>query len=180
MSPTWSNSICYPTHQTSELAYNELFLNILPLNDTGRFPIKACSGNQYVMIAYHAGGNLILQQPFKTKSDAHRLAAYNTITTHLAAKGLSVDLQIMDNKASDAFKQAITFAWHAKFQLVPPDIHPRNRAKQAIRSELSRFIFLLSLLALIRHSHHICGICSLTRTTNPSGKLKVFYSTVLL
>lgn len=31
--------------------------------------------------------------------------------TRLAAKGLSVDLQIMDNEASAAFKQAITFAW---------------------------------------------------------------------
>jgi hypothetical protein len=39
------------------------------------------------MITYHADGNLILQQPFKTKSDAHRLAAYNTIMTRLAAKG---------------------------------------------------------------------------------------------
>jgi len=45
------------------------------------------------MIAYHVDGNLILQQPFKTKSNAHRLAAYNTIMTRLAAKGLSVDLQ---------------------------------------------------------------------------------------
>jgi hypothetical protein len=73
------------------------------------------------MIAYHVDGNLILQQPFKTKSDAHRLAVYNTIMTRLATKGLSVDLQIMDNEASAAFKQAIKFAWHAKFQLVPPD-----------------------------------------------------------
>jgi hypothetical protein len=78
-------------------------------DDTGRFPIKARSGNQYIMIAYHADGNVILQQPFKTKSDAHRLAAYNIIMTRLAAKGLSVDLQIMDNEASAAFKQAITF-----------------------------------------------------------------------
>ncbi len=81
------------------------------------------------MIAYHADGNLILQQPFKTKSDTHQLAAYNTIMTCLAAKGLSSDLQIMDNEASAAFKQAITFAWRAKFQLAPLDMHRRNRAE---------------------------------------------------
>jgi hypothetical protein len=113
-------------------------------DDTGRFPIKARSGNQYIMIAYHADGNVILQQPFKTKSDAHRLAAYNIIMTRLAAKGLSVDLQIMDNEASAAFKQAITFAWRAKFQLVPPDMHRRNRAERAIRTFKNHFISILA------------------------------------
>jgi hypothetical protein len=75
------------------------------------------------MIAYHANGNLILQQAFKSRSDTHRIAAYNSIMTHLAAEGLSVDLQILDNKASAAYKQAITFTWQAEFQLVPPDMH---------------------------------------------------------
>jgi hypothetical protein len=96
------------------------------------------------MIAYHADGNLILQQPFKTKSDAHCLAAYNIIMTCLAARGLSVDLQIMDNEASAAFKQAITFAWHAKFQLVPLDMHPCNRAKGTIRTFKNHFIAILA------------------------------------
>ena len=128
---------------------NALHLTVVPLSklytdDTGRFPVRARSGNQYVMIAYHVDGNLILQQPFKTKSDAHRLAAYNTIMTRLAAKGLSVDLQLLDNEASAAFKQAITFAWHAKFQLVPPDMHRRNRAERAIRTFKDHFLAILA------------------------------------
>ena len=60
------------------------------------------------MIAYHKEGNLILQQAFKSKKDVHWIAAYNAIMTRLAAKGLNVDLQIMDNKASAAYKQVIT------------------------------------------------------------------------
>ena len=76
-------------------------------DDTRRFPIRARSGNQYVMIAYHEEGNLILQQPFKSKKDVHRIAAYNAIRTRLAAKGLNVDLQILDNKASAAYKQSL-------------------------------------------------------------------------
>jgi hypothetical protein len=84
-----------------ELASNEIFVNVFPLSklyteDTGCFPVRACSGNQYIMIAYHADGNLILQQPFKTMSNAHHLAAYNIIMTHLAARGLSVDLWQLD------------------------------------------------------------------------------------
>ena len=131
------------------LVSNELYLNVVPMSklytdDTGRFPVRARSGNQYVMIAYHADGNLILQQPFKTKSDTHRIAAYDTIMMRLAAKGLSVDLQIMDNEASTAFKQSITFAWRAKFQLVPPDMHRRNCAERAICTFKDHFLAILA------------------------------------
>ncbi len=67
-----------------ELASNKIFVNVFSLSklytsDTGCFSVRAHSGNQYIMIAYHADGNLILQQPFKTKSNAHCLAAYNII-----------------------------------------------------------------------------------------------------
>jgi hypothetical protein len=61
------------------------------------------------MIAFHADGNLILQQVFKSKSDCHPIAAYNAIMTCLAARGLLVDLLIFDNKARVAYKEAITF-----------------------------------------------------------------------
>jgi hypothetical protein len=86
-------------------------------NNTGRFPVRACSGNQYVMIAFQANSNLILQQAFDSKSDCHCIAAYNTIMTCLAARGLSVDLQILDNKASSAYKEVNTFKWNATFNL---------------------------------------------------------------
>ncbi len=81
------------------------------------------SGNQYIMIALHAYGNLILQQAFKSKSDRDCIAAYNAIMTCLASRGLSVDLQILNNEASTEYKEAITFKWNTKFQLVPPDMH---------------------------------------------------------
>jgi hypothetical protein len=80
------------------------------------------------MIAHHADGNLILQQAFKTRSDKHRIEAYNAIMTRLSARGLVVDLQILDNEASAAYKHAITVTWQCRFQLVPPDMHRRNRA----------------------------------------------------
>jgi hypothetical protein len=105
---------------TVDLPSNQVFIKVHPLSrlytdDTGRFLVKAHSGNQYVMIAYHADGNLILQQAFKTRNDCHRITAYNSIMTWLAACGLAVDLQILDNEASAAYKEAITFKWNAKF-----------------------------------------------------------------
>jgi hypothetical protein len=96
-------------------------------------------------------GNLILQQAFKTKSDRHRIAVYNSIMTCLAARGLSVDLQILNNEASLAYKEAITFKWNATFQLVPPDMHHCNRAEHAIRTFKNHFLAILAELILPFH-----------------------------
>jgi hypothetical protein len=49
--------VAMPSNQVFVVAK---LLSKLFTNNTGRFPIRACSGNQYVMIAFHAKGNLIL------------------------------------------------------------------------------------------------------------------------
>jgi hypothetical protein len=123
-------AIAPPTEDTPS---NEVFVCIYPISKlytfgTSCFPIKVHLVSQYVMIAYHADGNIILQQAFKSRGNTCCIAAYNAIMTCLAACGLSVDLQILDNKASAAYKQAISFTWQAKFQLVPPDMHCHNCA----------------------------------------------------
>ena len=119
-------------------------LSKLFTNDTGHFPVRAHSGNQYVMIAFHTNGILILQQAFKSKTDRHLITAYNTIITCLAACGLSVDLQILDNDASSAYKEAVTFKCNATFQLVPSDMYCRNRAECAICTFKDHFLAILA------------------------------------
>jgi hypothetical protein len=64
--------------------------------------------------------------------------------TRLFACGLSVDLQILDNEASAAYKEAITLKWHSNFQLVPPEMHHRNRAKRAIRTFKDHFLAIVA------------------------------------
>jgi hypothetical protein len=90
-------------------ALQEVFLRVYPISklytdDTGHFPIRARSDNQYVMIVYHMDGNPILQQAFQTKADKHRIPVFNTIMARLAACRLLVDLNIRDNEASADFK----------------------------------------------------------------------------
>jgi hypothetical protein len=128
---------------------NQVFVVKKPLsklftNDTGHFPIRTCSSNQNIMIAFHTNGNLILQQAFKSKTDRHRIAAYKTIMTCFAAHGLSVDLQILDNDASSAYKEAVTFKCNATFQLVPSDMYCRNRAECAICTFKDHFLAILA------------------------------------
>ncbi len=64
--------------------------------------------------------------------------------TRLAAWGLSVDLQILDNKAILAYKEAITFKWNATFQLVPQDMHCCNWAERAICTFKDHFLAILA------------------------------------
>jgi hypothetical protein len=149
--PTPSSPPALPTTAPSsaDVPSNQVFITVYPLSslyidDTGRFPVRAWLGNQYIIIAFHANGNLILQQSFKSRSDRHCIAAYNAIMTRLAARGLLVDLQIHNNKASAEYKEAITFKWNAKFQLVPPDKHCQNQAECAICTFKDHFLAILA------------------------------------
>ena len=70
-----------PEEPSPQVKSNEIYLQVTPISklytdDTGRFPVHARSGYQYVMIGYHCDKNLILAVPFKTRKDNHRLKAY--------------------------------------------------------------------------------------------------------
>ena len=97
-------------------------------DDTGRFPVRSRSGNQYLMIAYHCYLNVILACPFSSRKVVHRLGSYNAIMERLKIHGHHVDLQVLDNEASAAYRQLITDKRKVDFQLVPPNIHRRNSA----------------------------------------------------
>jgi hypothetical protein len=97
------------------------------------------------MIAYHMDGNLILQQVSQTKANnKHHIPAFNTIMERLAARGLSVDLNIRDNEASKDFKLVITESWKTKFQLVLPDMHQRYKVEQMIWHLKHHFLSILA------------------------------------
>ena len=136
-----------PNEKSSELHIQVRHISKLFTDDTGRFPIRSRSHNQYVMIAYHCDSNAILACPFKSRKDHHRIPAYNSIMERLEARGFAVDLQILDNEASADYKKAITKKWKAKFQLVPPNMHRRNAAERAIRTFKAHFLAILAGVA---------------------------------
>ena len=94
---------------------NELHVKVyhqskLYTDDTGRFPTRMRSGNQYVMVAYHSS-NVILIEPLASRNDKHRIAAYNVIMQRLKDRNLLVDLQILDNECSKEYKATMKEKW---------------------------------------------------------------------
>ena len=142
--PTQATPPATPHAATNEVHVIEIATSTLFTDDTGRFPIRARSGNQYIMVAYHQDANAILVQPFQTKHDHHRIPAYTAIMNRLKARGLHVTRHVLDNEASTAYRHAITATWSCTYQLVPPDMHRRNAAERAIRTFKAHFLTTLA------------------------------------
>ena len=93
-----------PAKLTKEIEVHITPISKLYTNDMGRFSVQLRSGNHYIMLAYHVDTNTILVEPFQSWHDRHRIAAYNRIMTCLKNSVHLVDLQIIDNEASEAYK----------------------------------------------------------------------------
>ena len=106
----------------------------------------ARSGNQYVMVGYHSS-NVILIEPFSSRKDKIRLAAYDRMMQRLKDSNLLVDLQILDNECSKEYERRMKDKWGVDFQLVPPDMHRRNAAERAIRTFKAHFLAILAGVA---------------------------------
>ena len=104
--PKLDNSHPTPTPEESPIETSkELHVRIdhlrkLYTDDTGRFPISSCSGNEYLIISYHCNSNAILVAPFMSGNYSHRLLTYNKILTWLKNRDELVDLQILYNGSS--------------------------------------------------------------------------------
>ena len=111
-----------------QVRYNKLFLQVTSISkfyteNTGRFPVQPCSGNQYVTITYQCDAKLILAVTFKTRKDTHRLKACDKIMQRLSDHKLNVDLQILNNEDIAEYKWVINNKWKINHQLVPPNTH---------------------------------------------------------
>ena len=73
----------------------------------------------------------------------HRLLAYDKPMQRLHDHKLTVNLQILDNKASAEYKRVIKKKWNANYQLVPPNTHQINAAECAICMFKAHFLAIL-------------------------------------
>ena len=101
-----------PTREVSPISsnipptkLNKLFVFIKPFSklytdDMGQFTIRSRSGRRYIMLVFHCNSNAILVEPFQSRHECHCIAAYKPIMMRLRERVHTVDLQVLDNKAS--------------------------------------------------------------------------------
>ena len=66
----------------------------------------------------------------KNRTEGQMMAAYQKIINRMQAAGLGLKKHILDNEASDTFKEKIRQNG-MEYELVPPRIHRRNQAEWA-------------------------------------------------
>ena len=90
----------------------EVHIRIEPLekmftDQTGKFLVRAASGNLYLMIAYHVDANTISVECLKNRTDTALVSAYQKLMARYTASGIKVSMHVLDNQASAKFKEAI-------------------------------------------------------------------------
>eukprot|EP00804_Cyclotella_cryptica_P027939 CCRYP_003830-RB/>CCRYP_003830-RB protein AED:0.42 eAED:0.41 QI:0/0/0/1/0/0/3/0/461 len=118
------------------------------------FPHLSSRGHRYQMILYHTDSNSIWVEPTKNRTEGELILARTRALSRMRSCGLSPGCQVLDNKASTAYKQAILDSGMT-YQLMPPDDHRRNVAKRPCKH--GKTILLLSLAAQPTNFHSTFG-----------------------
>ena len=108
---------------------------------TGRFPIPAKSGAQYVLVIYCA--NYIHAKTLNGRTASDYIAAYKSGTAFFLSKGITPSYERLDNETSSALETYIKTTLNLKIQYVPPNDHRANKAERAIRTWKNHFIAIL-------------------------------------
>ena len=132
LNPKTDNLLCavFDSRELASKSYSD---------QTGKFPVRSASGNQYIFVLYHFDTNSIHALPIKSRHTDQISAAWQKIFDTLQHHGEQPSLHILDNECSYDIKQAFKKS-NVKFQLVPPHLHRRNAAERAIRTLKNHFI----------------------------------------
>jgi hypothetical protein len=109
----------------------------------GRFLVSSSRGHSYVLLVYDFDSNYIHAEPLRSRSGPDILTGYKASIALLTSRGLTPQLQRLDNEASQALQQYLT-EQAIDYQLAPPHVHRRNSAERAIRTFKNHFIATLS------------------------------------
>ena len=90
-------------------------------DQTGQFPVRARSGNRYIMVMVEIDSNYTLVQPMKNKTDDEMIKAYQTLLKRLKRAGVETKKHVLDNECSEKLKELIRDT--CKLELVPPGCH---------------------------------------------------------
>ena len=114
-------------------------------DQTGKFPVKSISGNQYLMILVEIDSNAVLVEPMSSRKDAEMQRAYLALLQRLKRAKVVPTKHVLDNECSNSMKNLIRDT--CKLELVPPYCHRRNVAEVQIKNFKSHFISILAGVA---------------------------------
>eukprot|EP00804_Cyclotella_cryptica_P002957 CCRYP_013294-RA/>CCRYP_013294-RA protein AED:0.17 eAED:0.16 QI:0/0/0/1/1/1/2/0/794 len=165
------HDIYIKTYDTRDTVYSD---------QTVKFPHASSRGNRYRMILFHINSNSIWVEPTKNRTEGELILARAKALSCMHACGLTPWRQVLDNKASTAYKQAILDSG-LTYQLVPPDEHRRNVAKKAIQTWKHHFIAVLSGTSAKFPLHLWCQLIphmerqlNLLRQPNANSKISAY------
>jgi hypothetical protein len=95
------------------------------------------------MVAIHLDANYIFVEPMHNRSKEEMIWACKKIINRMRMAGLGIKKHMLDNEASDAFRQYI-HQQRIQFELVPPGNHRRNQAEHVIQTFKAHFITILA------------------------------------
>ena len=98
------------------------FYNKIYTDQTGRFPVTASRGYNYIMIAYDYDSNNILAEALKSRTSLHIKNAYQTMRKLLCSRRLTPKMHVLDNECSKVLKEYMEEE-NEHFQLMPPHLH---------------------------------------------------------
>jgi hypothetical protein len=98
----------------------------------GKFPVVLSKGNKYIMVLRDVDSNSLWAEPMKNQTGGELILARNRALTRMRQQGINPKHQILNNQASELYKDAIR-ASGMTYQLVPPDDHWCNMAKKPFK-----------------------------------------------
>ena len=110
-------------------------------DQTGNLPVRARSGNRFIMVMVAIDSNAILVTPVRDHTDQQLRNAYLPLLKRVKDAGMQIKKHILDNECSNAMKEVIK--QECELELVPPGCHRRNIAEIGIEIFKNRFISIL-------------------------------------
>ena len=132
------HSVTIKTFMTSD--------NDLHCDATGRFPIEAEDGSNYVVVSVYK--NYIHAVTMPDRSAISYRTAYQEIFSFFKLHDADINLIILDNETSYLVEQYFK-SENVLFQYVPPNDHRANRAERAIQSFKNHMISSLSTVSAL-------------------------------
>ena len=112
-------------------------------DQTGAFLQTSSHRNKYQMFMHKIDSNTTCAKPLPVSTKDSMITARARGLARMRAAGLNPKHQILDNKASKKYKDAITLSGMT-FQFVPPDDYRQNIAEKAIQFWKDHFVSVLS------------------------------------